>query len=358
MNKTDLSIIIPAYNCGHCISTCLDSVLRQENADKYDIIVVNDGSKDATAQIVQQYQTQHKNIRIINQPNSGVSFARNAGINIATGEYITFIDADDIVGLSYSCVEQYLNNKNNNVYRSQYNDLHFERAKFQEMPKFELIYDYSYFTRMLESAKKINADLAFGNKITINNDDKYISWMGYKDFKYIVSDNKHALLIDADKRENANFALYRREFLNDKQLRFETSMPLDEDILFCMLAALHAQKVALIPHSNYLYHRYAGTASNFTNKQTSIYKYTISNIQRFSVLLHELSKNPKWQELYNIYLKEFANIGRKAPFDYSECFAKETCLLCPCTTCGDCIHNQMLIKQLERNKQIFMQKQK
>ena len=77
MNKTDLSIIIPAYNCGHCISTCLDSVLRQENADKYDIIVVNDGSKDATAQSVQQYQTQHKNIRIINQPNSGVSFARS-----------------------------------------------------------------------------------------------------------------------------------------------------------------------------------------------------------------------------------------------------------------------------------------
>ncbi|MBR2511033.1 MAG: hypothetical protein IKB59_02585, partial [Alphaproteobacteria bacterium] len=140
--------------------------------------------------------------------------------------------------------------------------------------------------------------------------------------------------------------------------RFETSMPLDEDILFCMLATLHAQKVALIPHSNYLYHRYAGTASNFTNKQTSIYKYTISNIQRFSVLLHELSKNPKWQELYNIQLKEFALQGRKAPFEYSECFAKETCLLCPCTTCGDCIHNQMLIKQLEKNKQIFMQKQK
>lgn len=358
MKQTDLSIIIPSYNCGHRISTCLDSVLQQKNANQYDIIVVNDGSTDNTANIVAQYQEKHPNITLINQKNSGVSVARNVGINIATGEYITFIDADDIVGLSYSCIEQYLNGTNNSVYRSRYNDLHFERARFKEMPKFEPIYDTSYFTRMLSAAKKINADLAFANKITLNNDQKYISWMGYKEFKYIDSGNKQELLIDADKRENANFALYRRAFLNDKGLRFETSMPLDEDILFCMLATLYADKVALVPHSNYLYYRYVGTASNIENHRIAEYKYTISNIQRFSVLLQELAQNPNWAELYNIQLKEFAVQGRKAPFEYSECFAKETCLLCPNTVCGDCIYKQMLDKQLAKNRQIFMQNQK
>lgn len=358
MKQTDLSIIIPSYNCGHRISACLDSVLQQKNANQYDIIVVNDGSTDNTANIVAQYQEKHPNITLINQKNSGVSVARNVGINIATGEYITFIDADDIVGLSYSCIEQYLNDTNNSVYRSRYNDLHFERARFKEMPKFEPIYDTSYFTRMLSAAKKINADLAFANKITLNNDQKYISWMGYKEFKYIDSGNKQELLIDADKRENANFALYRRAFLNDKGLRFETSMPLDEDILFCMLATLYADKVALVPHSNYLYYRYVGTASNIENHRIAEYKYTISNIQRFSVLLQELAQNPNWAELYNIQLKEFAVQGRKAPFEYSECFAKETCLLCPNTVCGDCIYKQMLDKQLAKNRQIFMQNQK
>lgn len=358
MKRTDLSIIIPSYNCGHCINACLDSVLLQQNANQYDIIVVNDGSTDNTSNIVTQYQAKHPNITLINQANSGVSAARNVGINIATGEYITFIDADDIVGLSYSCVEQYLNGTNNNVYRSQYNDLHFERARFKEMPKFERTYDTSYFTRMVSAAKKINADLAFANKITLNNDQKYISWMGYKEFKYIDSGNKKELLIDADKRENANFALYRREFLNDKKLRFETSMPLDEDILFCMQAVLRAQTAVLVPHSNYLYHRYVGTASNIENNRAAEYKYTVSNIQRFSVLLQELAQNPNWAELYNIQLKEFASQGRKAPFEYSECFAKETCLLCPNTVCGDCIYKQMLDKQLAKNRQIFMQNQK
>ena len=358
MKNYDLSIIIPAYNCGHCIDACLDSILRQNNVEQYEIIVINDGSTDNTEQIVTQYKTQHSNITLVNQMNSGVSTARNNGINIAAGKYITFVDADDTVGISYSCVAQYLNDQNNNVYSSQYNDLHFQRVTFPEMPAFAIKYDTYYFSRMLHMADKFNADLALANKITLNYDKKYISWMGYNELKYLGSGNKSALLLYADKRENANFALYKREFLNNFKLRFETSMPLDEDILFCMLATLHAQKVVLIPHSNYLYHRHIGTASNIKNQDAAIYKYTISTIQRFSVLLQELGKTPEWQELYNIYLKEFANIGRKAPFEYSECFAKPTCLECPQKTCGDCIHNQILIKQLERNKQIFMQKQK
>ncbi len=354
MKNCDLSIIIPGYNCGHCIGACLDSILHQQNAPEYEIIVINDGSTDNTDQVVSRYCAKHPNIQLITQPNTGVSTARNNGIKIATGKYITFVDSDDTVGVSYSCVSDYLNGKNNTVYKSQYNALHFQRANFPSMPKFQPTYETSYFTRMLDMANACGADVALANKITLNPDQKYISWMGYKNFHHMGPDAKQSLLLDADKRENANFALYRRDFLTDKNLHFETAMPLDEDILFCMLAVLHADSVALIPDSNYLYHRYAGTASNITNQDAAVYKYTIATIQRFSVLLHELGRVPEWQELYNIYLKEFARLGCKAPFEYSECFAKSTCLACPQTKCGDCIYKQMLDKQISQNVKIFL----
>lgn len=358
MKRPDLSIIIPAYNCAHCIGACLGSVFNQKNANQYDIIVINDGSTDKTGSIVSQYQEKHPNITLINQQNAGVSAARNVGIDLASGRYITFVDADDLVGISYACVADYLGEKNNYVHRSKYNGLRFEQAIFKEMPDFQPTFEHYYFTRMIKMADEFNADLVFANKITLNKEQKYINWLGYKEFMYSGPHDKAALLIDADKRESANFALYQRDFLLESNLRFETTMPLDEDILFCMQAALRAKRVIMVPDSNYLYHRYFGTASNIKDRKIAVYKYTIATIQRFSVLLSELGKTPEWEELYNMQLKEFARAGRDAPFEYSKCFARETCMQCPQAKCGDCVQRQMLDKQIEQNKKLFLQKSK
>lgn len=92
-----ISVVIPAYNAQAYIAACLDSLLRQEFSDM-EIIVVNDGSKDDTLKIVQGYQKRHPDlIRIIDQENKGMSGARNAGIDLAEGRYITFIDSDDTI---------------------------------------------------------------------------------------------------------------------------------------------------------------------------------------------------------------------------------------------------------------------
>ena len=93
-----LSIIIPAYNAEQYIKQCLDSILQndKESLSKTEIIVINDGSTDNTLKILESYN-QYKNIKIHTTKNQGVSAARNLGISLAKGEWITFIDADDII---------------------------------------------------------------------------------------------------------------------------------------------------------------------------------------------------------------------------------------------------------------------
>lgn len=91
-----LSYIIPLYNCEKYIAICLDCVLTQGLApDEYEVIVVNDGSTDKGAEIVERYCQKHTNFRLINKENGGVSSARNRGIDEARGEYVYFMDADD-----------------------------------------------------------------------------------------------------------------------------------------------------------------------------------------------------------------------------------------------------------------------
>ena len=92
-----VSIVIPVYNCAEYIGECIDSVAEQ-TYDNIEIIVVNDGSKDESEKIIKNKKKKYRNILYYKQRNKGVSAARNLGINKAKGEYITFVDADDLVG--------------------------------------------------------------------------------------------------------------------------------------------------------------------------------------------------------------------------------------------------------------------
>ena len=89
-----VSFIIPAYNIEDYIGKCLDSILNQTWQD-FEIIVVNDGSKDKTGEVLDSYATKDNRIKILHKENEGVSAARNDGIKMASGEYILFWDGDD-----------------------------------------------------------------------------------------------------------------------------------------------------------------------------------------------------------------------------------------------------------------------
>ena len=89
-----LSVIVPSYNCESCLSECLDSVLRQLS-ENCELIVVDDGSSDATVRILESYRGSRQNVRILLREHKGASGARNAGLDVAAGEYVTFLDCDD-----------------------------------------------------------------------------------------------------------------------------------------------------------------------------------------------------------------------------------------------------------------------
>lgn len=94
-----VSVIVPVYNVEKYISKCLNSLVNQTLED-IEIIIVNDGSKDSSIDIVKEYAKKYGNIKIYEKENGGLSDARNYGLQFATGKYIAFLDSDDYVDLN------------------------------------------------------------------------------------------------------------------------------------------------------------------------------------------------------------------------------------------------------------------
>ena len=91
-----VSVIVPVYQVEAYLPRCLDSILAQ-TFDDFELILVDDGTKDGCPAIMQAYAKRDSRIRQIHKENGGLSSARNAGLEIARGEYIAFVDSDDYV---------------------------------------------------------------------------------------------------------------------------------------------------------------------------------------------------------------------------------------------------------------------
>lgn len=98
MEKKIVSIIIPIYKTEKYLRRCIESVLEQ-TYKKIEVILVNDGSPDNSLNICEEYEKKDSRVHIVNKKNGGLSSARNAGILVATGDYITFLDSDDYLKL-------------------------------------------------------------------------------------------------------------------------------------------------------------------------------------------------------------------------------------------------------------------
>lgn len=109
--KVKVSVIIPVYNAEQYLAQCLDGVVNQ-TLGELEIILVNDGSTDGSQRLMRKYQKRDARIQIVDQENQGPAMARNAGLRLAKGEYLAFLDADDFFApemletLYKSCVEQ------------------------------------------------------------------------------------------------------------------------------------------------------------------------------------------------------------------------------------------------------------
>lgn len=96
MMENRISVVVPVYNVEKYLRKCIDSILNQ-TLEVDEIILVDDGSKDKSGSIVDDYAKKYSKIKVIHQKNGGLSAARNTGINSATMEYIAFVDSDDYI---------------------------------------------------------------------------------------------------------------------------------------------------------------------------------------------------------------------------------------------------------------------
>lgn len=210
-----VSVIIPVYNTEAYLKECIDSVLHQTHKN-IEIILIDDGSKDGSPQICDDYAAAHPFISVVHQKNAGVSSARNAGIAVAKGDFLTFLDSDDT------------------------------------LPNTAL-------SSLLSKAMEENADLTIG-----------------KIFKHELLPlgtfrNEDLLRMALDDVSIAYYAcriLYKRTFLTD--LRFPVGRVTSEDSFFVFQCALKLPVVATIDEVVYFYRQ---TTTSVTHQSFTKKKY-------------------------------------------------------------------------------------
>lgn len=206
-----LSVIIPAYNAQHRVKQCINSVLKAIR-EKDELVFVNDGSTDRTSDIVREISDCR--IRLIEQKNSGVSVARNTGLNHATGELIAFVDADDMVLLDA-----------------------FEMLRSYLVPGVDLV--ITGYQMVDPSGHKL-----YSNKERIENLAK----------KRITSSElakDYFTYFYAGVINSCWGKLYRKKAL--AQTRFDTGLKMGEDASFNLLVFNNCQAIEIISNDSYLY---------------------------------------------------------------------------------------------------------
>ena len=211
--KTLISVIIPVYNGEKYVAQCIENILCQTYKN-LEIIVVNDGSTDRTAQIAEQYP-----VRLVNQEKEGTSVARNRGIEAATGEYIHFMDVDDLINLDYYAhmLETITLTGTEIVCSGMINEIKPHRT---------LMYSHRWLL------------LTIDDKLSVTNVGKY----GYC-WRY----------------------LFKKSFLNEKKLRFDAGRFVGEDLLFSLQAVYWANKIATVPEAVYYYKKRVNSTMRSNN---------------------------------------------------------------------------------------------
>lgn len=213
--KTLFSIIIPVYNAQNTIRRTLQSVLKQ-TFSSYEIIVVNDGSRDNSARILQEF-AHYPQVTVLNQINAGVSAARNSGLQQACGEYVLFLDADDWVDDNF-------------------------------LMSFKL---------NLNAWPAEAVDLMVGNL----NDNRIgkVSQAGFfsqQDIPYVLGE-----LEMSDNIGYLHNKCYRRQIIDDLHLRFMEGVSMSEDLLFNLKFFSCVSNFLITPGAAYHYEDVAGSLS-------------------------------------------------------------------------------------------------
>lgn len=166
----EVSIIIPLYNAEKTIKVCLDSITKEIDYSKMEVIIIDDGSDDNSSQIAQKYS----NIKILNKKNGGVSSARNLGLTVAEGKYVMFVDADDCMeaGWYTKVIECLKSNDDIYMFSKKYN-FEFDKKKAIEgifIGENDYVYISSVWSKIYKREIINNNNITFNENI-INGED-------------------------------------------------------------------------------------------------------------------------------------------------------------------------------------------
>ncbi len=239
-----VSVVVPVFNGESYIRKCLDSLVRQTLKD-IEIIIINDGSKDKTLDILKEYQKKCKNIKIINQENKGIAASRNEGIKVAEGEYIAFLDSDDFVDLT--------------MYQKLY-----QKITSSDFDVVTTYFNFQYEEKIEKGIVDIKKDI-----LNIKDLKKYFLNM------YPVVWNK----------------LYKKELFND--LKFRNVYAEDVDILYRILPKI--KKMGVVKEYLYYYYQRENSESKVYTTRLFDYVYNFNDLYKYY--------QTKWY--MEIYKKEF-----------------------------------------------------
>ncbi|TLS35772.1 glycosyltransferase [Pseudalkalibacillus caeni] len=219
--RTKVSVIIPVFNSEKYIAQCIEALINQ-TLEQCEFIFVNDGSNDKSKNIIENYCKKDKRIILINQENQGVSTARNSGLDIASGDYVGFVDSDDFVERDmYSFLYE----------KVMENDCDVILCNFQS--------DNEERTTTTRYPFRVNEKL----------DSDYI---------------EEELLPYFLKADNCNTVcnkLYKNKLITEQNIRFPVGVPLGEDGMFNMIYFSHARSARYIDYTGYHYRDVLGSAT-------------------------------------------------------------------------------------------------
>lgn len=175
-----ISFIVPVYNMKKYLTDCIDSILKQTVMEK-EIILVDDGSVDESVLICDSFAEKYDFIRVIHKENGGISSARNAGIRIAQGDYICFVDSDDFFKCDFSCHFLELCYQNNlDIIRGWYG-IYEEDTKTYSEHEFPFI---SYNNQVVSGRE-------FLRKSVYEHANEVVPWLGFFKREYLLKHNLH-----------------------------------------------------------------------------------------------------------------------------------------------------------------------
>ena len=132
VNQT-ISVIVPVYNVAQYLSQCVSSILSQDYGD-LEVILIDDGSTDASGEICDQYAAKDSRVRVIHQKNGGAAAAKNAGLRLASGDYLVFADSDDYLEPgAYGFLMKTLLETNADAVQGSFREVYQNRAEEQHI---------------------------------------------------------------------------------------------------------------------------------------------------------------------------------------------------------------------------------